>query len=376
MDLAFGGATALEVIRSVRRNESLRLEPVEDVDMQSFAFERGELGKVNFLAAGLAAAPSRSRPATIRVPDVRRRHQAEALHCLLFPKGLGQPHLLQLKGGEGSRAYSGQFRHVDLDLFDGRRVFVDCVPLAFLTVAASYQRLIRAGRLGVADAVVRLVELVMEFTGHYGRDPLDPLAGEISEGLPPVTTVSQIRSFVEGCDRVQGTTLLMRALSFARDGSRSAMETCLWIVLTMPASYGFFGLSSARLNVSVVASDAQRRLMRHRVLTPDIQWSEMRVAVEYQGLDPHAGKAAHTEDNRRMNDYQVCGYRAFFVTFDDVRSVSALDALVTEIAQAMREHGFPNEYRRIRRLLEDETKRRLRAHHLSHLLPPIRREDE
>lgn len=422
MDIAFAGTTALEVLRMVRANPSLKLEPAEGVDTSRFANRRGEMKDVNFLACGLAGTPCSSHPANIRVPDANRRNRGHNVHSLIFPKGLPNHFLLRLRYNSATKAPQSRLRGEaskkarfqtagsrksssncvsssgqaitnlrrqssnlpsellakqdaldDADLFDGRAVFIDCVPLALLTVANTYQRLIRSGRMGEGDAVVRLVELTMEFTGCYSRDPADPLGGDVIEDLIPCITVSEILSFLDASHGVLGASLLRKALRFARDGSRSAMETCLWIVFTMPCCYGFFGMVGAKLNVPITVDSNQRRQMKHRTLTPDIQWDRLRVAIEYQGFDDHSSRAARTEDNRRMNDYLLCGIRAFFVTFDDVRSVAVLDSLAVELATAMRLQGHPHELRRVRRLLEDSSLRNLRARHLAHLLPPVRR---
>lgn len=363
MDIALAGQSALEVIRGVRRNPNLRLEPSMDVNVSHFSYGRGELKGINYLAIGLSSQPTRARPITIRVSDAKGRNHAGNVHCLTFSKGCEHVDLLRPCIANPSSSDS---------LFGEGDVYVETIPAALLTVAASYQRLVRSGRLRESDAVIRLVELLMEFCGHYGRDPADPAGGEIDEDVAPSATVGQVQAFLETNRQRQGSCLLRKALRYACDGSRSAMETYLWIVLTMPASYGLFEFTSAKLNVALVPTEAQRSLMRHRTLTPDIQWAEMAVAIEYQGLDNHSSKAAMAEDNRRMNDYQVCGVRAFFVTFGDVRNVFSLDALVLEIAKAMRDHGFPNELRRVRRILEDVAGRSQRARHLAHLLPPVR----
>lgn len=366
MDIALAGQSALEVIRAVRRNPNLRLELSIGVDVSRFAYARGELRDINYHSLGLSSTPTKEHPVTIRVSDANKRNHAGNMHCLVFPKGCGRVDLLRLCL---ARTISSD------SLFGEGDVYVETIPAACLTIAASYQRLIRAGRLRESDAVIRLVELLMEFCGHYGRDAADPVVGDINEDVAPSVTVGQVQAFLETSKKRQGSSLLRKAIRYARDGSRSAMETCLWIVLTMPAAYGLFEFSGARLNVALVPTEAQRALMRHRTLTPDIQWTEMAVAVEYQGFCDHSSRRAMAEDNRRMNDYQVCGMRAFFVTFDDVRSVAALDALVLQIAEAMRDQGFPNELRRIRRILADPAARGQRSRHLSHLLPPLRTSD-
>lgn len=144
-------------------------------------------------------------------------------------------------------------------------------------------------------------------------------------------------------------------------------------MLTMPRSYGLYGLGSAKLNVAVVPTVAQRSMMRHKTLTPDIYWEAMRTAVEYQGDGEHSTRAARVEDNRRLNDYLVCGIRAHFVRFEDVRTSRAFDRLALEIAESMAAQGFPAESERLSQFLEDDEAGVWRARHIAHLLPPVNR---
>lgn len=400
MDVEFAGVTALEIIRRVRCAGNLSLSPVPAIDVSRFSSPRGSLSGVNFLQLGLTSAPSKEHPAWIRVPNAANRKRTPTIRCLTFPKQLPDAALMQLgyrnrpgseepprQSGHGSTTWGDpSFPHHDRPSgktpteaatnksFATWHVFVDSAPLACLAVAASYQRLISAGRMAEGAAVIRLVELLMELVGHYGRDPANPSLGEVQENLPAFTSLGEIRRFVDSTTHVLGVGLLRIALRYARDGSRSPMETCLWIVLTLPQKYGLFELGGARLNAAIVPTSAQRALMRHRTLTPDILWEAKGTALEYQGFNEHSSRSAHVEDNRRLNDYQVCGIRAHFVTFNEVRTRAALDALALEIAESMRRRGYGEELRRVRQLLEDDEAAIERARHLAHLLPPVRRD--
>lgn len=381
MDIAFANASALEVIRRVRLSDELQLSFVDVADTSSFASPRGSMGRVNFLAMGLSSIPTAARPACIRVPRARDRKAAGNVRSLLFPKHMPAKGFMQLKlrvdsqepaPREGASKQRTTPAHSD-ETFSGCRVFVDSVPLACASIAASYQRLIKAGKMSEADAVVRLVELVMEFAGHYGRDPANPLAGEVTENIPAMVSVGDIRQFLASSNHLLGKSLLAKALHYARDESRSPMETCLWIVLTMPHAYGLFGLDGAKLNTPIVPTATQRAMMRHKTLTPDILWESQGCAVEYQGVEEHTSKAARAEDNRRLNDYQTCGIRAHFVGFEDVRTAAGLDRLARQIAESMAQHGAPDKLARLNAFLEDDEAAIARARHLAHLLPPVDR---
>lgn len=361
MDITFAGASALEIIRLVRTSPHLMLARTIRFDPSWCDSPRGSMSKVNFLALGLAQPPTNSRPANIRVPSAAHRHQVEAVRCLVFPKGLPTNSFLQLipTNQEGS------------ERFEGMRVFVDCIPLACTTIAASYQRLIKKGKMQEIDAIIQLVELIMEFTGHYSRDPASPRGGSITEELSPAATLEDFRAFIAESTYVPGKGLIKMALPLASEGARSVMEACLWIMNTFPEDYGFYGFSGCRLNAPIVPTSSQRILMQHKTLTPDLVWEKERVAIEYQGFEEHRSKTAHIEDNRRMNDYQICNMLAFFVTFDDVRNISSFDRLARRLATAMEQKGATHELERINRLLDNDFAHAERARQLSRLLPPV-----
>lgn len=367
MDVALAGSSALEIIRLVRVTPSLKLVPTANMSgvvlRATFEGPKGSASKINFCALGLSTPPTKEHPVFMRVPSASHRIQIDGVRCLVFPKQLPSQPLLQLISTEGENP----------QLFDGRRVFVESAPFACATVANRYQRLISAGAMTETDATVRLVELVMELTGRYVRDSAHPRTGSVIERIVPFTTLEEFRRFIAESHYVRGTRLLSKALLWARDDARSAMETCLWIELTGPRHRGFYGFSNAKLNVSLNPTDAQRRLMRHKLLTPDLFWEAARVAVEYQGYEPHTSSSAFAEDNRRMNDYQVCGVIAFFVTFRDVRNVAQLDKLAQKLAEAMALHGLREEPRRLAELLRNQESRAERARQLARLLPPVRR---
>lgn len=420
VDIWLAGETALEVIRKVRTSDALFLEPVSRMSVRvreasgqpvpaagtlvlDFEALRGAFGRVNFLALGLSSPPTLSRPAYVRVPKASDRRRAGIIHCLVIPGKLPPGAVLQLKSrvaiSQGLGQLGGGQPCIINELFDGCRVFVDSPALACTAIASRYQSLAKAnararakvqagaakaqpaagasaskaGVFTLGDAMVRLVETVMELTGHYGRDPANPSANSVTENLPSFTSVEDMRALLVEPSHWRGAKLLFEALGYARNGSRSPMETCLWIVLTMPRSYGLYGLGSAKFNVAVVPSVAQRSMMRHKTLTPDIYWEALRTAVEYQGDGEHSTRSARAEDNRRLNDYLVCGIRAHFVCFEDVRTPRAFDRLALEIARSMEVQGFPAELGQLSRFLEDDEAGVQRARHLSYLLPPVNR---
>lgn len=207
MDIAYAGASAVEIIRRVRLSSELELIQTGEVDTSRFATARGAMSHVNFLACGLSQPPSPTHKVTIRVPTAAGRKRIPEVQCLTFPKHLPSGSLLQLTHHANNSSSPGNPRSWSptvSEWFDDNRVFLDSVPLAITAIAAKYQRLINAGKLTHSEAVIRLVELIMEFAGHYGRDPVDPANGPIVENLSPSISVSGLLSQLQMMHYVQG----------------------------------------------------------------------------------------------------------------------------------------------------------------------------
>ncbi|MDO4805923.1 MAG: hypothetical protein Q4A07_01610 [Coriobacteriales bacterium] len=108
-------------------------------------------------------------------------------------------------------------------------------------------------------------------------------------------------------------------------------------------------------------------------LRPDLQWPELRTLVEYLGDEGHASHDARVEDKNRMQDYVSSGYKPFFLMFDDVKSVSALNRTAMMLAHEFAKNGKKFEPYRLQRLFKDEEFAHRQAVLVSRMLPPVTR---
>ena len=122
--------------------------------------------------------------------------------------------------------------------------------------------------------------------------------------------------------------------------------------------------------------DKSVRMLRHDSLRPDFQWPERRTVAEYLGDAEHASKHARIEDKNRLQDYVSAGYRPFFLMFDDVRSVAALNDTAEMLAGEFAKRGKRGEPYRIRRRIREEGFCERQVALVSTLLSPMLRFDE
>jgi hypothetical protein len=161
-------------------------------------------------------------------------------------------------------------------------------PLVFLELA---------GRLDFH----RLVLLGLQMCSHQPGRPDEA-----------ITSKEQLRTFVTMMDsqkkqRLRGGRKALAALNYIEDGSHSIMESCAFMILTLPHRRGGFGLDGARFNCEIpLDSEAQRRLRQKRCFV-DLYYRKSGLAVEYDSLRHHATPKEQGQDALRASALERLG---------------------------------------------------------------------
>lgn len=140
----------------------------------------------------------------------------------------------------------------------------------------------------------RLVLASYEFTGTYAQVG----ANRQLQERPALTTTQAIRAFAALLPRTATATAL-KALDFVLDGAASPMEAKTAMLLTLPTSWGGYGLLQPALNPELAVSSEARRLYPHATVRPDLYWADARFALEYDG-DVHEADDTHARDVARL----------------------------------------------------------------------------
>lgn len=104
----------------------------------------------------------------------------------------------------------------------------------------------------------------------------------------------------------RGVRRLRTALSFARVGAESRMETLLRLIMAA------YGLDVLELQVDI-HDDAGRRIGRF-----DMVDRERKLVVEYDGEQHRTDRAQYLKDQRRLERAREAGYRILRLHFEDV----------------------------------------------------------
>ena len=257
------------------------------------------------------------------------------------------------------------------------RLLVDGPELCVLSAANALLELVREGAFPRWVAELKLSEYMMELCGTYSRDPKHPQTGTCTFDIHPVTSVENIeKCFGEGHERQPGVRLIRDALRWARDNSRSPMESVAYLAWRCPPRYGCISAGQPKLNESLKLSKRQLSLIKHRTITPDIQLDFFDALVEYLGDESHRSRAAHDEDRRRWQDYTTLGLRSYPMTFDDIKSPGAFMAFCRRLAEGMNGPQRRARMQHLNRLCRNDRFVERQAQFLKWMLPPVTRYDD
>jgi len=218
---------------------------------------------------------------------------------------------------------------------------------------------------------------MMELCGTYSRDPKHPQTGKCTFDIPSVTSVEDIEKyFMEGHEHQPGVRLIRDALRWTKDGSRSPMESVVFLAWRCPPRYGCVSAGIPKLNESLKLSKRQLQLINHRTITPDNQLDFFDALVEYHGEYSHQSGAAHNEDRRRWQDYTTLGLRSYPMSFDNIKSPGAFMAFCRRLAEGMSGSQRRARMKHLNRLSRNRQFVERQAQFLKWMLPPLKRYDD
>ena len=113
------------------------------------------------------------------------------------------------------------------------------------------------------------------------------------------------------------------------------METCLALLLGLPARYGGYGLGMPEMNAEVSIPGKFEKQVTRRKYHCDLYWPKQRVAIEYNSREFHMTELAAERDASRINNLKAIGVDALAVTRAHVADPAKLDAIAHSAAKLM-----------------------------------------
>jgi hypothetical protein len=232
-------------------------------------------------------------------------------------------------------------------------IYLDSACRCFLVFAQTLSRLMRSGRIGRSEAILRLLVLGSELCGTYARDPGNPRKGEIAFGLPSATSSDELRGYLATCEGAKAIPLARDAASCLVDGFRSPLEAEFYYALTLPPRLGGLGFPKPLVNTPLITENhaspaplshehvavSQRsagHATHHSILTPDLHWplADLGLVIEVDGYAYHSDKATFLDDRLRDQDYGALGFQVLRATYANASSRKELEDFLALVINA------------------------------------------
>ena len=341
MNLYLAGDDSLTLLRHARQSDDLMLVPAlwpgdKDLCVESARFSE-------MLPADLLA-PTPAHPLELRFPDAGSRCQSRLVRAHIGLAALPEGSYLEVLDAQGNPS--------PFSVNHGGHVYVESASLTLLSAARTLYGQVALGRLSTNSALIRLAALAMELCGIYARDPLEPATGQMAYDLPQIASVSEVALLLDQLGGSPGVKLARRAVTYANDGSGSAMETLWYFAFCLPPRLGGIHLERPLQNAPIEWPPGTRELACHERLRPDFHWPRYRRVCEYDS-ELHKSPRAFYEDRDRAEDYGLCELGYFPITDQDTASADAMLAFLRLFVRSIEGEEDDNFRRRMRRVLGD-----------------------
>ena len=187
--------------------------------------------------------------------------------------------------------------------------------------------------------LVQLIALGCELCGLYVLDQDGNTVRNTFDACPtrlaPLTNLEKLKSFLGATKRASGIQKATRALKYVVEGSRSPMETMVYLYLCLPPLLGGYGLEKPVMNATIELDDAARQIAQRGYCQGDLCWPEHKLDIEYHG-EVHVGAAQMKSDVGRTLGIEHMGWRVITVTSPQVRDVDRFELIAQEAAQKLR----------------------------------------
>lgn len=163
-----------------------------------------------------------------------------------------------------------------------------------------------------ADLVASPELVFLQFAGRLDIHRLILLGLQMCSHAPAnhweaVTTKRKLANFLDKTKGYRGHEKAMRALQYVQNGSGSILESVVYMIMTLPYSYGGFGLGGAEFNYEILLNLKSRRILKQNRCFADLYYKESRLAVEYDSFKHHSTPAAQSKDLTRITALQSQG---------------------------------------------------------------------
>lgn len=201
----------------------------------------------------------------------------------------------------------------------GRDIYVSSPELCFTQIACDL-------------SFLETIMLGGVLCGSFALDPTRPSGlGERN----PLTSIAQIRAFLDKNPGRRGAAIARSALRFLPDKAASPPEVFLRMVLTLPGRYGGFGIPGSESNCAVSLSKRAQKYAERSYLVPDLLWPEAKLIIEYDSNAEHLAGSQVTADAKRRMALETDGYTLITVTTRQLARAQSMKDVAEEACRRL-----------------------------------------
>jgi len=201
-------------------------------------------------------------------------------------------------------------------------------------------------RMADRRSEAQLAEIATALSGRYY------LADKVRDRSDYLTSVSQLRAYLEQLPSLRAGAKARRALDFAMDNSGSPMEGKSMLQFCMPKRRGGFHLPFDCMNFDI-RTGKTRAFYEQNEFCVDLASRSLKVAIEFDGgvhLDS-------SKDKRRRNALMALGWTVFPLEKDVLYSPAKTEQFALQVAKFMgiriqRQKSWDEAYVNLRRQLD------------------------
>jgi hypothetical protein len=149
--------------------------------------------------------------------------------------------------------------------------------------------------------------------------------------LTPLTSIARISTFLASVGRASGKVKAMRALKYLVEGSRSPMETMVYMLLCLPVMEGGYGLPKPEMNADIPLNSEARIIAQRQHCQGDLCWPYHKLDIEYHG-EVHVGATQMKSDVGRELGIEHMGWRVMTVTSPQVFDANRFETVAVDAA--------------------------------------------
>lgn len=197
-------------------------------------------------------------------------------------------------------------------------VFIVSPELCFIQIATMFER-------------VDLVKWGFQLCGQYAVDGQDAHLGFRN----PVTDSAFLIRQLARMKGINGAKAALSAAQFLCDGSASPRETQLTMLLSLPRSWGGYGLPKPLLNHQLSIPLRDRHLFDSDRFYCDLYWEKAKLSLEYDSDTHHVGADRIARDAKRRDALALMGVDTITVTNAQLKSPVEMDRVARLVARKL-----------------------------------------